>query len=59
MWFILELKFSKISPVNIIKIPAKKIMIFIKLLLINSLWIAIKQNPRITKEGINNGIITL
>jgi hypothetical protein len=57
--FFLELKFSKISPITIIKIPREKIVILKNVLLINSLLIDIKKQANITKEGINNGMIIL
>ncbi len=53
--FFLELKFSKISPITIIKIPREKIAILKNVLLINSLFIDIKKQANITNEGINNG----
>ncbi len=57
--FFLELKFSKISPITIIKIPREKIAILKNVLLINSLFIDIKKQANITNEGINNGITIL
>jgi hypothetical protein len=57
--FFLELKFNKISPITIIKIPREKIVILKIVLLINSLFMDIKKQAKITNEGINNGIIIL
>ena len=57
--FFFELKFSKISPITIIKIPREKIVILKNVLLINSLLIDIKKQANITNEGINNGITIL
>ena len=51
----LELKFNKTSLVNKIKIPAKKIIILIAILLINSLLATINKHARITNDGINRG----
>ena len=55
----LELKFNKISPITIIKIPRKKIVILKIVLLINSLFMDIKKQAKITNEGMNNGITIL
>jgi hypothetical protein len=57
--FFLELKFNKISPMTIIKIPREKIVILKIVLLINSLFIDIKKQANITNEGMNNGITIL
>ena len=57
--FFLELKFSKISPITIIKIPREKIAILKNVLLINSLFIDIKKQAKITNAGMNNGITIL
>ncbi len=57
--FFLELKFSKISAVNIIKIPYANIVILRIILFISSLFIDIKKQANSTNEGINNGIIIL
>ena len=57
--FFLELKFSKISAVNIIKIPYANIVILRIILFISSLFIDIKKQANITNEGINNGMTIL
>ena len=57
--FFLELKFNKISPITIIKIPREKIVILKIVLLINSLFMDIKKQAKITNEGMNNGITIL
>jgi hypothetical protein len=57
--YFLELKFNKISPITIIKIPREKIIILKIVLLKNSLFIYIKKQANITNEGINNGITIL
>jgi hypothetical protein len=57
--FFLELKFNKISPITIIKIPREKIIILKIVLLKSSLFIDIKKQANISNEGINNGITIL